>query len=385
MKLPKFVDKILTVIGYIFAFVPFVALGAYAADSALKLVTNDNTALELIAVSSFVLLGTLFYFFHIIIHEAGHLIGGLCTGWEFLSFRVGNLTLIRREGKFEWKKHTVMGTGGQCLMIPPQCGYEECPFYLYLLLGGCANLLTGGIALGIGLFTGGVARILCVLFAIMGFATGLSNLFPAKLSGIANDGYQIFFELPGGKEARKYVYCLLMANAVVTQADSTKAIPESVRKIIMELDDKDFSNISAVNLLFFKANILQEEERYEEVREIFQKIADMPGVLQLFKNEANCELLYYEIMGDCNGEKIEAIYDKKLMDYIKLTAMYPSRKRLMYAYHLIYKKDEAEADKEYQALLKTMETHPIRVECVMEMKEAQRVKEHFEQIGNVCD
>jgi len=382
MKLPKFVDKILTVIGYILAFVPFVALGAYAADSALKLITNGNEALELSVMFGFVLLGSLFYYLHIIIHEAGHLVGGLCTGWKFLSFRVGNLTLVSREGKLEWKKHTVMGTGGQCLMIPPKCGYEECPFYFYLLLGGGANLLTGGIALGIGLLTGGIGQILCNLFAIMGFATGLSNLFPAKLSGIANDGYQIFFELSGGKEAKKYIYCLLMANAVLTHADSTKALPENVRNIIMELDDKDMSNLSAVNLLFFKATTLQEEEKYEEAQEIFQKIIDMPDVLQLFKNEANCELLYYEIMGECNEEKIEAIYDKKLKDYIKLTAMYPSRKRLMYAYHLIYKKDEAEAEKEYQALLKAAETHPVKAEGAIEKKEAQRVRECFEKIGN---
>ena len=351
MKLPKFVDKILTVIGYILAFVPFVALGAYAADGALNLVTNGNEALELLAVFGFVMVGMLFYYLHIIIHEGGHLIGGLCTGWKFLSFRVGNLTLVNREGKLQWKKHTVMGTGGQCLMVPPECGYEECPFYLYLLLGGGANMMTGSIALIMGMFMADVGQILCNMFAIMGFATGLSNLFPAKLGGIANDGYQIFFELPGGKEAKKYIYCLLMANAVLTQADSTKALPENVRNIIMELDDKDMSNLSAVNLLFFKATTLQEEERYEEAQEIFQKIIDMPDILQLFKNEANCELLYYEIMGECNQEKIEAIYDKKLMDYIKLTAMYPSRKRLMYAYYLIYKRDEAEARKEYQALL----------------------------------
>lgn len=385
MKLSKFVDKILTVIGYILAFVPFVALGAYAADTALNLVTNGNEALELMAVFGFVMVGMLFYYLHIIIHEGGHLIGGLCTGWKFLSFRVGNLTLVNREGELKWKKHTVMGTGGQCLMIPPKCGYEECPFFLYLFGGGAINILTGSIAFVIGMFAGDVGQVICNMFAIMGFTTGLTNLFPAKLGGIANDGYQIFFELPGGKEAKKYIYCLLMANAVLTQADSTKALPENVRNIIMELDDNDLNNISAVNLLFFKATILQEEERYEEAREIFQKIIDMPDVLQLFKNEANCELLYYEIMGEWNEEKIEAIFDKKLQDYIKLTAMYPSRKRLMYAYHLIYKGDEAEAEKEYQALLKVAETHPVKAEGVIEKKEAQRVRERFELIRNVCD
>lgn len=385
MKLPKFVDRILTAIGYILAFVPYVALGAYAAIEALRLVTNDNEVLELSVMFGFVMLGILFCYLHIIIHEAGHLVGGLCTGWKFLYFRVGNLALVSGDGKMAWKKHTVMGTGGQCLMIPPKCGYEQCPMCLYLLLGGGFNILTGGIAFVIGMFTGEIGQIVCNVFAITGFATGLSNLFPAKLSGIANDGYQLFFELTGDKEAKKYMYCLLMANAVFIQADSTKALPEDTRNIIMELEGENCSNLSAVNLLCFKVTILQEEEKYEEMREICQKIADMPGTLQLFKNEANCELLYYEIMGECNEKKIETIYDKKLKNYIKLTAMYPSRKLLMYAYHLIYKKDEAEAEKEYQALLKAVKTHPARVESVLAMKEARRVKEYFERSREVCD
>lgn len=379
MKLPKFIDKILTIIGYIFAFVPYLMLGGYSAVAAYKLVTNDNEGLELIVLGGFVALGGLFLYFHAIIHEGGHLIGGLCSGWKFLSFRVGSLTLVCQEGKLKWKKHTVMGTGGQCLMIPPECGYEKCPFYRYLLGGGAANLLSGAIAFFVGIFTGGITQIICNLFAIMGVGLGLSNLFPAKLSGIMNDGYQMFVELPKNNDAKKYMYCLLTANAVFTEADSTKALPEHIRDTILELDGEDFSNISAVNLLLFKCTIFQADSRYEEMQEIYQKIADSQDALQIFKNEANCELLYYEIMGECNDRKIKAIYDKKLMEYIKATSVYPSRRRLMYVYYLIYKGDEVKAENEYQALLKAAESHPARTEAIIEIREAERIRKHYER------
>ena len=124
--------------------------------------------------------------------------------------------------------------------------------------------------------------------------------------------------------------------------------------------------------------MLYEKCRYKEAQGIYQKIIDAPNVLPVFKNEAKCERLYYEIMGACNDKKVEELYDKKLKGYIEATALYPSRKRLMYAYYLICKKDEEKADKEYQALLKAVETHPSKVESAVELKEAEIIRAHYE-------
>ena len=375
----KTIDKILTVIGYVLNFAPCVLMGAYSAKSAIEIVKSGDTGLELLVMGGLILAAVLFWLLHIIIHEGGHLVCGLLTGWKFLSFRVGNLVLINQNGKLKWKKTTVMGTGGQCLLIPPECDYENCPFFLYLFGGGFANLLTSVIAIVVGIFTGGIVQIIFNLYAIIGIGLGFfANLFPAKMGGVMNDGYQIFVEFPRNKEMKKYTCCLMIANAVLTEKDSTKALPLDVRNIILDLDGNDLSNTSVVNLLFFKNSILQEECKYKEAKEIFQKIVDDPDVLELFKYEAKCELLYYEIMGECNEKKIEALYDDKLKKYIKATALYPSRKRLMYAYYLVYKKDEEKADKEYEALLKVSKTHPSKAEIAIELKEAERVRAHFE-------
>ena len=52
-------------------------------------------------------------FVQIILHEGGHLIFGLATGYRFVSFRVGSLTLIKEGGKFRFKRFSISGTGGQ--------------------------------------------------------------------------------------------------------------------------------------------------------------------------------------------------------------------------------------------------------------------------------
>ena len=375
----KILDKILTIICYLITVAPYIILGGYVASSADKLIADDNTGLELMLMGGFILLGVLFLFLHIIIHEGGHLVMGLATGWKYLSFRIGSIALVTRDGKFQWKKTTVMGTGGQCLMIPPECEPTECPFFLYLLGGGLFNIVAGGIAFGIGLLTGDVAQVILNIFAIIGIGTGLANIFPAKEGGTMNDGYQILIEFPHNKDSKKYNYLLLSANAILTEADSTKDMPEKIRNAILNADYSNLSDTGCTNLYCYKAAILQDEGRYDEVREIYQRIADSPDVLQIFKNEAKCELIYYEIMGECNAEKIDALYDKKQAEYIKATSLYPSRRRLMYAYHLIYKKDKVKAENEYQALLKAAATHPSKAEGAIELKEAERVKAAAEQ------
>ena len=263
-------------------------------------------------------------------------------------------------------------------MIPPECEPTECPFFLYLLGGGLFNIITGGIAFGIGILTGGTAQIILNVFAIMGFGSGLSNLFPAKISGTMNDGYQIFVEFPRNSEAKKYNYLLLSAHAILTEVESTKELPEKIRNAILNADYSNLSDTGCANLYCYKATILQAEGRYEECREVYQNIADNPDTLQIFKNEAKCELIYHEIMDGCDAEKIEALADKKQMDYIKATSLYPSRRRLMYAYYLIYKNDKAKADEEYEALLKTAKSHPSKAEGAIELKEAERVTKLYE-------
>lgn len=55
-----------------------------------------------------------------ILHETGHLIGGLLTGYKFCSFRIGNLQLQRENGALRFRRLKLAGTGGQCLMTPPE-------------------------------------------------------------------------------------------------------------------------------------------------------------------------------------------------------------------------------------------------------------------------
>ena len=50
-----------------------------------------------------------------ILHEGGHLVCGLLSGYRFLSFRVGSFTLLRQNGRLVLRRFYLPGTGRQCL------------------------------------------------------------------------------------------------------------------------------------------------------------------------------------------------------------------------------------------------------------------------------
>ena len=81
------------------------------------------------------------WFIHIVIHESGHLIGGLLSGYTFSSFRIGSFMLLKENGKLVSKRLKIAGTGGQCLMAPPEMVDGKFPVVLYNMGGSVMNLL----------------------------------------------------------------------------------------------------------------------------------------------------------------------------------------------------------------------------------------------------
>ena len=66
---------------------------------------------------------------HIILHEGGHLLMGFATGYRFISFRIASVAFIRKEGRIRIRRFRLAGTGGQCLMSPPDMTPEMVRFF----------------------------------------------------------------------------------------------------------------------------------------------------------------------------------------------------------------------------------------------------------------
>ena len=89
-------------------------------------------------------------FLQIIIHEAGHLVCGLATGFRVVSFRVANIILVHHDSGWQFGRFSIAGTGGQCLMEPAIDDMQDAhrmPYAWYLAGGVIANMVVTVISI----------------------------------------------------------------------------------------------------------------------------------------------------------------------------------------------------------------------------------------------
>lgn len=328
--------------------------------------------------AAFLLLGFvlffLFYLLSILLHEAGHLVFGLATGWRFASFRIGSLTLVRRGEKFLLRRANLPGTAGQCLLEPPDGGYENCPSALYHLGGGLMNLAVGAAALALGFAVspaaGGVLRIL----ALVNFAIAASNLIPMSRKGMTNDGYMAA-ELKNEPQSRKASYLLLKAYAALIRVTYFNELPEELVREILGYECRDLSSVSEANVYFYRSDFALYRGDYADAKAVSERLAYGEGVLEMFRKEAREKLLYFALTDGAPREEVERLYDAALKEHLKKKPDIPSARRLMYAVKLLYEKDGAAAEREYQALLKMPKITVCAAEAYAEINEANRLRQ----------
>ena len=129
-------------------------------------------------------------FLHIVLHEAGHLLMGLATGYRFSSFRIASIAFVRREGRLKIRRYKLAGTGGQCLMLPPECPSERVPFFWYNAGGVMMNFTLALVSLSF-LMTCNLSMWwteLCLMMFVVGMFLAVINGSPMRPGGVQNDG-----------------------------------------------------------------------------------------------------------------------------------------------------------------------------------------------------
>ena len=193
-------------------------------------------------------------FLQVIIHEAGHLVCGLISGYKFVSFRVLNLTLLKEDKKFKIKNFSLGGTAGQCLLFPPNKPVEKVPIVLYLLGGLLFNLLLTAMCIAIAKWGSDIKFLNFALYlvAAIGVLIILLNGFPMTLSGFPNDGYDLL-HLKGNLKAKSASLNILRTNALIQEGTSPADLsPE----YFTQLKDADLSNSLEANLAVLYITVL---------------------------------------------------------------------------------------------------------------------------------
>lgn len=311
------------------------------------------------------------YFIQAIIHEAGHLVFGLLSGYKFISFRIGNFMFIRERGKLRVKIYNVVGTGGQCLMMPPPWS-ENLPYRLYNLGGCIANLFSSVIFLFVFLSVpaGGFLAMFFGMLCAVGIGNVLLNGIPLLLGGISNDGHNAFL-LGKNKVALRAFWLQLYVNGLMSGGERIRNMPENW---FFLPEDKGLDDPIICTVGVMRYNYYFDIHDFEKAEQTIEYMLKAPGLLELHRNELRCELLFLYIFRNAESSEIERIHTKELDKYIKATANYVSRRRLAYAYQLLYKKNYQMAEKCLEVFEKTVKSYPYSAEIENEKEIIELIK-----------
>ena len=286
------------------------------------------------------------------IHEAGHMVFGLLTGYRFLSYRVLSFFVSLEDGKLKTGKFSLPGTLGQCLMATPS-DKERKPYFLYNAGGVIVNLISALLCYLVA-FTA-KSTVLAMFMAINGMYAlimAISNGIPYNGAGVANDGCNIK-ELHDHPETIDTFYNMLDLNESMLKGARTADVPKE--RIDLRETTLHSGGIGASNLLW-QENRLMDRHHFKKAEELIKEISekDYP-LIDLHKNMLMLDQKYI----DCLYGNFEDITDKKILKYLEA-----SRKSVLavmrYLYvRALYLKDEKEAEKNLQAFLAMEKGYPF--------------------------
>lgn len=317
---------------------------------------SEGLAVFLVAVGSLLLSLAIL----VPIHELGHLICGQLTGYKFVSFRIFNYTILKEDGKFRIKKFAVAGTGGQCLLTPPDLPIEQIPTGLYNFGGLLANIVI--LIIVIPLFflklNPFVAEALGV-FAATDVIMIMLNGIPMQAGGVGNDGYNIKL-LKKNLLSKQGIVNQLRANALIQNGMRPKDMPD---ELFMNPENIDYKNALEVSIPLMYSSRLVDRMEYEEAKHYLESLYDHKvEIMPLYLKEIACELSFlYLRTGEI--EKADALLDKDLRKYIDTyRKMMSSKERILCAIALYLDKDESKASEIYNRMKERKEEYLLQGE-----------------------
>ena len=315
-------------------------------------------------------------FFHIIVHEAGHLVFGLLTGYRFSSFRIASLLLLKENGKWKWKRLSIVGTGGQCLMAPPDINDGKMPLVLYNLGGSLSNTVTGALCLFGYLIWSDIPLLspLLLIFAVVGFIIALMNGIPLRMGTVDNDGYNAF-ALSKNKEATEAFWVQLKVAEQTAKGVRLRDMPDEW--FAVPTDEAMKNSMVAVRGVF-ACNKLMDEEKFEQADALMAHLLEIEsGMVGLHRSLLICDRIFAELIGENRGDVIGCMLTKEQLAFMKAMKSYPSVIRTQYALALLSERDPEKAETLKNELEKVARTYPYPHEIDSErelLRIAQRAR-----------
>jgi len=280
----------------------------------------------------------------LILHEAGHLVCGLASGYRFSSFRVGSLMLFKDGDRLKFKTLSIAGTGGQCLMLPPKSDDGRIPFRslsagrraheLHHKRDFCrfCNVVTSGSS---------ILSLLSGALALTGLAVGLMNAIPLHLALLDNDGSTVRL-LKKDPQAVLAFSQMMRIHGQIASGLRLKEMPEDWFQTPVSANT---ANTLIATIEVYRCNRLLDEQQFsqaaESIRALFASGAAIAGI---HRGLLVCDLAYCALLSD-HPDEATALLDEQQLKFMKSMQRFPSVLRTQYALAILHEQDAALAAK----------------------------------------
>jgi len=294
----------------------------------------------------------------IVVHEAGHLVFGLLTGYRFSSFRVGSMMWLKENGRIVRRKFSLAGTGGQCLMSPPELDEKGMmPVVLYNLGGSVMNLIFSAVCVGLYFLCRPVPMlaVFWVVMALVGVGFALTNGIPLHMGAVDNDGCNAL-SLRKDKQAVRAFALQMKMNDMMTRGVRPKDMPD---EWFEAPSDEGMKNNLIAAIAVMACSRLIDMHKFEQADAEIARILDMDSaMLGIHRVQMVCERIYCELIGPCRRDVIEGMLSKEQKKMMKAMKTMPSVIRLEYALALLLDKDAEKAEKALAMFEKIAKKYP---------------------------
>ena len=330
------------------------------------LAENDvELDLEPLTLLGVMVLFMVMFYLHIIIHEAGHALFGMLTGYKFLSYRVGSFMWEKAaDGKVRFSRFSLAGTGGQCLMSPPDYNGGNYPYVWYNLGGGAVNLLAAALA-GAALLIfpmGKWGSIICWMALLTGVLLGLTNILPIPGGKVNNDGSNIL-AISRSPEARRAFWLQMKVNEQIAWGTRLKDLPE---EYFAPYPEEARANAMVLSMEVLSANRQMDAMNFDAAKEQMLSLVEDEHVPGIYRQLMTFELAWLELVEGCPGEYVAKLEDKTLQQFAKAMKNFPNILRANYALAMIRDKDEKKAAALRKAFDKMAASYPHESEIIGE-------------------
>lgn len=323
--------------------VPLVAGGVVgvAGSAFLMPLAGDISLLFFLYFTLLIVFLIIAWLMQIVFHEGGHLICGLMSGYQFLSFNVLGFIWTRGDDeKLHMNRMQIAGAGGQCLMAPPDYNGGSFPFTLYNLGGVLANLLTAGISgLLVWLIPWTPLRIFFFAHALLGTAIALMNGVPFAFAALQNDGRNLLC-IHRDLDARRAFWVNMALAADMTRGVRLRDMPEDW---FAPFPDEKMDNPIVCSVAVQNASRLMDQHDFTgALAAIRALMSRKSGVLGIYRASMTCDGAVCECILGAPGTLVAHMDDPDIQAILRAMPEHPSILRTRYALALLRNDGQAE-------------------------------------------